>query len=129
MRTLPAALLIAVAVGCAGRGSKGSEKPIPARSAARDSLLALDVARSDSARKLGAVNGVVALLDDDVAYLRAGAGAVYGREYVRALLTATAAAAGTPIQWQPLGGGLSADGTFGYTYGIAEIEPAGGGAG
>jgi len=131
MRTLPAALAIAVAVGCAGRGGKGSEKPIPARSAARDSLLALDVARTDSVRTLGAVNGVVALLHDDIAYLRAGVGAVYGRENVRAMLNATTTAAGTPVQWQPLGGGLSADGSFGYTYGIAEIEPptAGGTAG
>jgi ketosteroid isomerase-like protein len=125
MRTLPAALLVAAAVGCAGRGRQGSPKPIPARSAARDSLLALDIARADSVRKLGPVTGVVALLADDVAYLRGGVAAVYGRESVAALLNATLSAAGIPLQWQPLGGGLSADGRFGFTYGIAEIEPSG----
>src|SRR5262245_43309397 len=125
MRTLPAALLVAVAVGCAGRGNKRAETPVPARTPARDSLLAADVSRTDSVRRLGAVNGVVAWLDDDVVYLRAGVPAVYGRDYVSAMLSATSASAGTPMQWQPLGGGIATDARFGYTFGIAQVEPTG----
>src|SRR3954471_1902409 len=125
MRTLPAALLIAAAAGCAGRASKRAEGPAPARSPARDSLLANDLRRADSARQLGGVNGMVAWLDDDVAYLRAGVPAVYGREDVTALLNATSAVVGTPMQWQPVGGGISRDARFGYTYGVAEVEQAG----
>ena len=121
MRTLPAALFVAAAVGCAGRASKRAEAPTPARSPARDTLLADDLLRADSSRRLGAVNGTVAWLDDDVAYLRAGVPAVYGREYVAALLKETTSAVGTPVQWQPLGGGISRDARFGYTYGVAEV--------
>jgi len=123
MRTLPAALLVAAAVGCAGRGNKRAETPVPARTPARDSLLAADVSRTDSVRRLGAVNGLLPWLHDDIVYLRAGVPAVYGREFVSALLGTTAASGGTPLQWQPLGGGISADAKFGYTYGIAEVEP------
>ena len=89
----------------------------------RDSLLTLDASRTDSVRQLGAVNGLLPWLDDEVVYLRAGVPAVYGREYVSALLSATSAAEGTPLQWQPLGGGISADARLGYTYGIAEVDP------
>ena len=124
MRTLPAALLVAVAVGCAGRGNKRAETPVPARTPARDSLLAADVSRTDSVRRSGAVNGIVPWLDDDVVYLRAGIPAIYGRENVTAMLGATSASAGTPVQWQPLGGETATDARFGYTYGIAEVEPA-----
>jgi ketosteroid isomerase-like protein len=79
----------------------------------------LDLARTDSAAALGAVNGMLSLLAEDVVFLRAGAPIVYGREAARRLLEANQPAAGTTLTWQPLGGELSGDHRSAYTYGVA----------
>src|SRR5262245_32364279 len=92
---------------------------LPVRGPARDSLVQLDLARTDSAAALGALNGMLSLLADDLVFLCAGAPIVYGREAARRLLEANPPPAGTVLSWQPLGGELSGDHRSGYTYGVA----------
>jgi ketosteroid isomerase-like protein len=125
MRMLPAALFVAAAVGCAGRGSKPAEPPAPVRTPARDTLLAVDLSRSDSVDRLGFESGMLAWMAEDVAFLRAGIPAVFGRDAVRAVLSSGSSPSAATYRWQPLGGGLSRDGRSGYTYGIAATVSVG----
>jgi ketosteroid isomerase-like protein len=115
MRTrslIPAAVLL---IGCGLRHRPVG--PEPARGPARDSLLLFDQTRGDSIAQRGAVEGMLAVLASDVVYLRASAPAVYGRESVRALLTASEHPP-NEMAWQPLGGGVSYDLRSAYTYGV-----------
>jgi len=109
---LPAALLLC---GCSLRHQPVA--PEPARGPARDSLFQLDQTRGDSIAARGGIDGALALLHDDVIYLRAGVPAIYGRDAVRLLFAATPATRGQT--WQALGGDVSRDLRSGYTYGIA----------
>jgi len=116
---LPAALLL---IGCGLHRRPAA--PEPARGPARDSLLQLDATRGDSIAAHGGVDGALALLAPDVAYLRAGIPAVYGRDAARALFAAGPAArpgtaAGALPTWQPLGGGVSSDLRSGFTFGVS----------
>lgn len=116
MRTrslIPAAVLL---IGCGLRHRPAG--PEPARGPARDSLVLFDQTRGDSIAKRGPVDGMLAVLANDVVYLRAGTPAVYGREGVRALLAATERAP-SEMAWQPLGAGVSYDLRSAYTYGVA----------
>lgn len=116
MRTrslIPAAVLL---IGCGLRHRPVG--PEPARGPARDSLLLFDQTRGDSIAQRGAVEGMLAVLASNVIYLRAGAPAVYGREGVRALLSATDRPS-NEIAWQPLGGDVSYDLRSAYTYGVS----------
>lgn len=92
--------------------------PEPPRGPARDSLFRIDQARGDSASAIG-----VGSFAPNVAYLRGGAPAVYGRDAAAGLLASTRAADGRVV-WEPLGGGVSRDLLAGYTFGIAaHVEP------
>jgi len=116
MRTrllIPAAVLL---IGCGLRHRPVG--PEPARGPARDSLLLFDQTRGDSIAQHGSVDGMLALLASNVVYLRAGTPAVYGRNGVRALLSATDRPA-SEMAWQPLGAGVSYDLRSAYTYGVA----------
>lgn len=93
-------------------------QPIPVRGPARDSLLRLDLSRTDSSAAHGSIAAVLSVIDRDAAYQRAGAPTVYGRENIRALLLADTMPARARVSWQPLGGELSADRNAGYTFGI-----------
>jgi ketosteroid isomerase-like protein len=116
MRSLPVVLAAMSIVACV-RHPKPA--PLPALGPARDSLIRLDLTRADSVALLGPVEGMVSLLAEDVVFLAAGAPPVYGRDAARRLLSTDAAAPGTVITWQPLGGELSADHRFAYTFGVA----------
>src|SRR4051812_28652725 len=80
----------------------------PARGPALDSLFRIDESRGDSLIARGPVEGMLALLGDDVVYLRAGVPAVYGREGARSLFGASGASPLT-VAWEPVGGGVSDD--------------------
>ena len=112
-----AALLTVAAVGC-GVINRSSEAPAPLRPPARDTLLAVDAARGDSATSNGLSAASARWLDPNVVYLRAGAPILYGREAVRGIVAA-GVPAGAIYRWQPLGGGVARDGRTGYSYGIA----------
>ena len=126
MRTLPAVFLVAAAAGCAGRGAKQAAAPSPVRSLARDTLFAVDLARSDSVQRLGFVDGSVAYADENIAYLRAGIPAIYGRSAYRSVLGMMRTDQAHAFRWQPMGGGLSRDGRSGYTYGVAAVATSDG---
>lgn len=111
---LPAALLL---FGC--RLHRQPVAPEPARGPARDSLFQLDQSRGDTVAARGRVDGMLALLDPDVVFLRAGVPATYGRGAARALFRATSQPNSGDLTWQPLGGGVSYDRRSGYTFGIA----------
>jgi ketosteroid isomerase-like protein len=99
--------------------------PEPARGPARDSLFQLDQTRADSVASRGPVEGMLALLAPDVAYLRAGVPTVFGRDAARLLFAASARSSATTVSWQPLGGGVSDDLRSAYTFGVtARITPA-----
>src|SRR6266487_3094517 len=78
--------------------------PEPARGPALDSLFRLDESRGDSVIARGPVDGMLALLGEDIVYLRAGVPAVYGREGARVLMAAGAGAPTLNVAWQPVGG-------------------------
>lgn len=121
MRTrtlIPAALLLC---GCGLHRKPVSPEPV--RGPSRDSLFRFDQSRADTVVARGFVDGQLSLLVADAAYLRAGAPPVFGRDAVRALLTAGTANL-SPITWEPLGGNVSADLLSAYTFGItAHGEP------
>ena len=111
---LPAALLL---LGC--RLHNRPVAPEPARGPARDSLFQLDQSRGDTVAARGPVDGMLALFDPDVVFLRAGVPATYGREAARALFAAESRPSRSAPVWQPLGGGVSYDLRSAYTFGIA----------
>lgn len=111
---IPAAVLL---IGCSLHRRPAEIEPV--RGPARDSLLRLDQARGDSVVARGRVTGALALIGPDVAYLRAGIPAVYGRDAARALFDIAPVVPGPLPTWQPLGGGVSRDLRSGYTFGIA----------
>ncbi len=122
MRTralIPAALLLC---GCGLR--RQPVPPEPVRGPARDSLFRFDQSRSDTVAARGFVDGHLALLVADAAYLRAGAPPVFGRDAARALLSANPAPP-SPVTWEPLGGNVSTDLLSAYTFGIAAHDEAG----
>lgn len=98
--------------------------PEPARGPARDSLFRLDQSRGDSIAARGLVDGQLALFASDVAYLRAGAPAVYGRDAAKVILDLAKTNSGASVSWEPLGGGVSYDLLAGYTYGVAARDNA-----
>ena len=111
---IPAAALL---IGC----SLHHRPPViePVRAPTRDSLLFLDQTRGDSIAARGRVQGLLALMAPDVAYLRAGIPAVYGYDAARALFEVSPGIPGPVPTWQPLGGGVSRDLRSGYTFGLA----------
>jgi ketosteroid isomerase-like protein len=116
MKALPVTVS-ALLCGCALHGS--TTVPEPARAPARDSLFHLDESRTDSVAARGFAAGTIALLGDNVMYLRAGAPVAVGLTATRALLAAGDNPASTRLFWQPLGGGVSGDLLAAYTFGVA----------
>jgi hypothetical protein len=111
---LPAALLL---LGC--RLHNQPVAPEPARGPARDSLFQLDQSRGDTVAARGPVDGMLALFDPDVVFLRAGVPATYGREAARVLFAAESHPSRSAPVWEPLGGGVSYDLRSAYSFGIA----------
>jgi ketosteroid isomerase-like protein len=111
---IPAAVLL---TGCSLHHRPAVIEPV--RGPTRDSLLVLDQTRGDSVAAHGRVVGSLALMGQEVAYLRPGIPAVYGYDAARALHEAAPGGAGPAPTWQPLAGGVSRDLRSGYTYGVA----------
>ena len=111
-------LALFVSTGCVMHHS--AEPPAPLRSPVRDSLITLDASRGDIVARQGYGTAAAAWLDSSVVFLRAGAPIVYGRTEALALLGDGVQERST-FQWRPLGGGVSRDGSGGYTYGIATV--------
>jgi ketosteroid isomerase-like protein len=86
--------------------------------AALDALLAADCAFAAASAKGEPLAGVMAMMDDDVTVPIPGKGLIHGKAAV------TEAYRGCPcfkdghVTWAPVRGGISADGTQGFTYGF-----------
>jgi len=102
-------LVVVVAVGCAHAG--------------RESLMQADADWARAVAERGTEAWVEGFADDGAMY-PAGAPRIVGHDKIGAAM----ADLGSKLQlrWRPLGAEASADGTFGYTWGSAEIITASG---
>lgn len=99
--------------------------PAPASTAAYQQLLAADRAWSARAASTSAVEGLAAMFDERAVLVSGGtADLVRGRNAIRARLAARPENATAKVEWAPVSGGVSADGTQGYTYGTLVLRPA-----
>ena len=103
--------------------------PVAAQAAAParlEPLLAADRAWSESAKDRNLVDGLAAMFDREGVMVAGGtADLVRGPDAIRAKLAASPENAMAKVIWQPVGGGISGDGTHGFTYGALTMTPAG----
>ena len=89
--------------------------------ASLDELLAADRAFSAASAKTEPVTGVTAMLDDEAAMPLAGKGILVGKAAVTDAFKASPAFKEGHVTWAPVRGGISADGTQGFTYGFLTV--------
>lgn len=115
------AAVSALAFCCIASGSI-AQAPLPAAAASpkptRGALLQADHALSAAARTRGVAGALGEVLASNALFLYDGAPIVSGRENVVILLRAQTSLAAMRVQWLPLVAAISADGTFGATYGV-----------
>jgi hypothetical protein len=107
-------LLLALVVIAAPAAAKSPK-------AALDELLAADRAFSAESAKSDPVAGITAMLDDEAAMPLPGKGIVSGKAAVTEAFTASPAFKEGHVSWAPVRGGISADGTQGFTYGFLAV--------
>ncbi len=116
LRALFLALLV-IAVPAAAKSPK----------TALDELLAADRAFAAASAKADPVAGITAMLDEEAAMPLAGKGIIVGKPAVTEAFKASPAFKEGHVTWAPVRGGISADGTQGFTYGFLSVgsgEPA-----
>jgi len=86
-----------------------------------DDLLAADRAFAAEAAKLDPVRGITAMLDEEVAMPLPGKGILAGKAAVADAFRASPAFKDGHVTWAPVRGGISADGTQGFTYGFLSV--------
>jgi hypothetical protein len=89
--------------------------------AALDELLAADRAFSAESGKLDAVTGITAMLDAEAAMPLPGKGIIVGKAAIADAFRASPAFKEGHVTWAPVRGGISADGTQGFTYGFLTV--------
>ena len=89
--------------------------------AALDALLAADRAFAAGAATLDPVAGITAMLDEEAVMPQPGKGILSGRAAVSEAFSASPAFKGGHVSWAPVRGGISADGTQGFTYGFLTV--------
>ena len=89
-----------------------------------DELLAADRAFSESSSRLDLADGLAAMFDADTVMPIPG-GFARGRQEIVAALKGNPANAGSRATWTPIRGGISADGTHGFTQGFMTITADG----
>lgn len=124
-RALAVGILVACSLAapaaCASRG--GGTSLIERRRAELD---AADRAWSAAAARRSAVDGIAAMLADDVRFLQDGEPILRGRDAARASMLR--GDDGALVQtWTPARVDVSVDGRFGYSYGFLERRPSGAG--
>jgi ketosteroid isomerase-like protein len=90
-----------------------------------DELLAADRAFAQASAKTDLVSGLSAMFAEDVIMPAPQVNFARGKAAAVAALSATPANAVSKAHWTPVRGGLSADGTHGFTYGYMTISEAG----
>lgn len=101
-------------------------KPVAAAKAeaALEQLLATDRAWSERAQDKDMVSALVAMMDRDAVLVLGGAAdLIRGPEAIRARLLAKPGNATCSARWAPIGGGISADRSHGFTYGSMMVRP------
>lgn len=89
--------------------------------AALDELLAADRNFAAASARSEPVDGVTAMLDDEAVMPLPGKGIIAGKAAVTEAFKASPAFKGGNVTWQPVRGGISADGTQGFTYGFVSV--------
>jgi ketosteroid isomerase-like protein len=92
------------------------------RRAALDELLAADRAFSAAAaRAADPVAGLALMFDGEVVMPAPGKGHAVGRDAVLAVFRESPSYGDGSVRWAPVRGGISADGTQGFTYGLLSV--------
>lgn len=91
-------------------------RPKDAAKAAVEGLLSADLDRATQAARLVGADALLPMFSDDVQMQRGG-GFLRGVRQVRTALLADTSLTGAHITWQPVRGGISADGRQGFTFG------------
>jgi ketosteroid isomerase-like protein len=131
-RTTSLALATAIALaaltlaGCRHTSAAGSSSVAAAPAAAVDALLAADRAFAGEAQREELVTVLGRMFDADV-FLLAGPELVRGRDAAVAALRRNPRNANARATWTPIRGGVSSDGTQGFTYGYVTVTAADGG--
>ena len=94
--------------------------------AAFDELMGADRTFGSPRAGVDIIEALSAMFDDEVILSAGRAGFIRGIDSVVARMRTNPANQGARIEWAPLGGGLSADGRHGYTYGHATFQAADG---
>jgi len=92
-----------------------------AASSGVDDLLAADRAFAAASASLDPVAGITAMLDEEVAMPLPGKGIVTGKAAITEAFKASPAFKDGYVTWTPVRGGISADGTQGFTYGFLTV--------
>lgn len=85
-------------------------------------LIEADRAFSAAAAGMDPASGLAAMLDAVAVMPVPGKGIIEGRDAVSTALRASPLAKGDRISWTPVRGGISADGTHGFTFGYMTLE-------
>jgi ketosteroid isomerase-like protein len=118
--------LLFCALALAAPLAPATAKPATAATAqaAYQGLLAADRAFSDQAKDKDLVFALVAMMDRNAVLVSGGApDLIRGPEAIRARLAAKPENLTARVEWSPVGGGISADGTHGFTYGAMTLRP------
>jgi hypothetical protein len=86
--------------------------------AALGELLAADRAFASGAAMLDPIAGITAMLDEEAVMPLPGKGIIVGKVAVTEAFRASPAFKDGHVSWAPVRGGISADGTHGFTYGF-----------
>jgi ketosteroid isomerase-like protein len=100
-------------------------RPAPAATAqaAYQALLAADRGWSDKAGGNDLVTAITAMMDAQAVMVSGGATEIVrGPEAIRVRLAAKPENLTSAVDWTPVGGGISADGTHGFTYGTMTVR-------
>lgn len=119
MPKCPSVVLFVLALACS---SKGDPAGLGDPQAAVDSLLEVDRGYARAAGDTNAITALAAMFAPDV-FLRApGDQLTEGKERAIEALRANAVNLHARLSWQPVRGGISADGQHGFTYGYMEAR-------
>ena len=113
------ALLVALFV-CAAPAA-AQDQAVQTQRAALDELLAADRTFAAASARSEPIPGITAMLDDDVAMPLPGKGIIQGKAAVTQTFKASPAFQDGNVTWGPVRGGISADGTHGFTYGFLSV--------
>lgn len=112
-------MLVASPAYLVSQSGHGAHRANPAATAYAE-LLQAERAFSDAAASRSPAEGIAAMFDEQVQFPTRD-GFAQGRAAATAALAASPASRGTGASWRSIGGGVSADGSQGFTYGYLDV--------